>query len=193
MSGTDAGVTMLGEVDFGDRTRNKQLRKFAVMLEDWDAQATLKLRLFRDHGNSIETVGDDITSGNYVERYFTPGTNDLARYITPVIQITTSGSYDPTAADPRISAIWIEAATPSIYRVDIKLIPGEQTMPVTTAHQLLRNVLGKDIAIKEPELGGAKDQWTGSVIGYEETAISGTKSERGWDVTLFVERYDYGS
>ena len=184
----------LAEVDFGDRTRTKQLRKFWVELENWDAQVTLSLKVFRDFGNSAETVGNTITSGTYIERYWTPGTNDLARTLTPYVKFVASGSYNEGSADPRIIAMGIEAATPTIYHIDMILTPGTvRDGSVASAHRRLRDVLGHDVTIKEPELGGAEDQWTGSIIGYTEDAIPGTKSERGWAVTLLVERYDYGS
>ena len=189
--------TYLPQVDFGDRTRQKQLRRFAVMLEGWDQQATLELKVFRNTSDPRvpERVGAAIAieGSDFVERNWTPGTNDLAYYITPYVKITTSAGYNPTTADPRIAAIYIEAASPEIISVTISLMPDDMIAgtSVASAKQALLNLLNKGaVAVSEPV--APKDSFTGYIDAVSSEAILDEGKKDGWRVTLTLLRYDYG-
>lgn len=190
--------TYLPQVDWGDRTRQKQLRRFAVMLESWDQQASLELKVFRNTSDPRvpETVGAAIAieGSSFVERNWTPGTDDLAYYITPYVKITTGSGYSPTTADPRISAIYIEAASPEIISVTISLMPEDMRAgtSVASAKQALLNLLNKG-AVTCSEPVAPKDSFTGYIDAVSSEAILDEGKKDGWRITLTLLRYDYGS
>lgn len=203
--GKDRGVlssnknvrTYFSRVDFGLPSVTKQLRRYWAVVLDWDSSATLTFNVAVDGSIKIlsPTYSTTATGAKLVDRYMTPGTGDTGLIFTPSFKVNTNVSYDPDTMDPQILAFGLEAATPTIYRVGIPLTVDRilRGTSVASAHQLLRNLLNKRVTIKEPEQGGAKGQWTGNIIGYQEEAVGGTKGEQGWNVTLLIERYDYGS
>jgi len=183
-------------IDFDESSREKQLRTFWVHTQGTWTKCELNLSVYRNWGTGYEDVGAKIEASGQTERAWTAGTNDLAYVVQGMLRLTTDADY-VTTDDPRIMSCGIEAATPNIIRAILPLtvenIKTGQTP--STVHQALRNLLnGPRVAIIEPDLGGKHDTFNGRIIGYSEVAItSDSPAGRGWEVTLDIARYDYGS
>lgn len=187
---------VLPNLDFGEPTKQKQLRRMAVMVNGFGATAPLQLTVYRDRAGSSEDVGATITADGFNERRWTPGTNDLAFEVQPQFEVVTTAGYSSSGSDPRIRYFLIEAASRSVYRCVIPAtVQGlnETAQTVNTVIQALRNLRNKGtFTCIEPH---GLDTFTAEIIGIEEEVTQGGGNADGDGIimTLHLERWDYGS
>ena len=182
----------LPNIDFGlGGDRQFQLSRFAILLTgtfDANDNITVLLRVRRDEG-SEETVSGSIVGNGYFESSWTVGSNDLARFVQPVVTIVTDGGYDPSTEDPRIRGLYIEARSPEVYRARIPLTDADlaeagSTLTIADALKNLHDLRGKPaVEIREP---GMASTFSGHIVGVEEQF-----SDKGKSVSVLIERFDW--
>jgi hypothetical protein len=194
---SEAAQFWLPNLDFGRPGVQKQLRRCWAIVEDGGANQPIEFRVHRDRATASEQVGTDVTASGYVERAWTPGTDDLAYEVQPSIKFDLQAGYTPASSDPRIHMFGIQAATPSMYAAEILVtVDGLDTgQSVSTVLQALRDLVGGTaITIKEPKQGGPEDSFSAHITAIGEVAFDrASQREQGYRVTVYFERFDYGA
>ena len=169
-----------------------QLRAFEVMLANWDATASLQPKVFRDTGNSAESVLPAITADGLTVNNWTVGTNDTARRVRPVIEVTTS-SFTPLLDDPMILRLRLKGRTPMIYRCVIDAndtVLGGYGLTAENARQNLYRLQDQGvIAIAEPATDGPRTStFNAEVVAVKDVRYA-TPQGIGYGIELTLKRW----
>lgn len=116
-------------IDRPDEGRTVQFRAARVITENWDSDAPLTIKAFRDNENTADTYGSTITtSGLHVRNPSTTqmaaGTDDekAERWIWS-LSVATASTYQTSGTvmtpDPRVISLEIDYRTPQITRYTI--------------------------------------------------------------------------
>src|SRR3990167_4971703 len=130
---------------FGEWTPNdgEQVQDRAFELElsgGWSAQTSLQPQVYRNDGNSVESVGSAITASGVTINNWTTGTNDTEYRSFTVIEVTTGATYTPLASDPMIMRVRRKGRTPMLYRCVIPANDAELGQYGLTAEDARQNL-----------------------------------------------------
>jgi len=159
----------------------------------WDAQASLQLQVYRDNGNTAESVGSAITTAGVTIRNWTTGTTDTAYRVRPVLQVTTSATYTPLAVDPVVLRRRIKARKPMIYRCVVDAndaVLQEFGLTAEDARQTLYRLQDQGVInIAEPGPDGPKTATFSAEIVRVTDARYETPQGVGYGIEILLRRY----
>jgi len=165
----------------------KQLRAFRILTSGGTVDMTLKV--VRDFG-ALDTIGS-ISAAGLTTVLFTPGTNDTADIVFPVIVLNAAGS-----SSQEVHELTLETKRPFIYRV---LIPCDNDvlhmfgLEEEQAWQNLGRLL--DAGFYEIEqfdqtvTAGNAVGWSGEVKSVTHTTYSTANGSIGRAIELLIHRY----
>lgn len=174
--------------------KNKQWRYTWAELEGgWGSDGPLQFQAHMDGAAVPVDLGVAVEADGYVERPWTVGTNDRARYIIPKLEVVTTAGY--SANDRRIKAMGVEGMTPTVWKAEIDLTTNalaDLGLELLDALKKLRDLKdGPAITITPP--GEPDLSFSGYVVGLRERMVGDPgQADVGYHMTAFIERYDFG-
>ena len=159
----------------------------------WSAQTSLQPQVYRDDGNSAESVGSAITAAGVTINNWTTGTTDTAYRSFTVLQVTTGATYTPLASDPMVLRVRRKGRKPMIYRCVIDandVVLQGYGMTAEDARQNLYRLQDQGvIAIAEPGPSGPKTStFSAEVVSVKDVRYE-TPQGIGYGIELLLRRY----
>ena len=171
-----------------------QLRTFEIELAGgWSAQTSLALQVYRDNGNSAESVGSAVTAAGVPIKNWTTGTTDTAYRVRPVLAVTTGATYAPLTTDPTAIRFRIKGRKPMIYRdvIDANdIVLQEFGLTSEDARQALYRLQDQGvIAFNEPGPSGPNPtSFSAEVIAVQDVRYE-TPQGIGYGIEVISRRY----
>lgn len=180
---------IMSETDFGLPFDLKQFRYFAIELENWDSNATLRTRVARDSAAEAN-VGSAITSSGVTVNNWTVGTDDTAYRVRPILQVETNSSYTPKESDPRGLRVRIKARKAERHRIVIPADDGILKDYGLTAEDVIQNLRRLQdqgpVTNRQP---GSINTFSGEVTQVTNTVYKDSSDKNAYGIQVEISRF----